>query len=418
MSVRWVSHNIGLRGEVVGEKLPSYRFIGLVANSLRLIHFHMKQTEALPQVIFLSLRYHAAFVCLSWGFVLSDSSVIRLTEYSHGAGCGCKISPKVLDTILASQLTLPDSPNLLVGNSSKDDAAAYDIGNGQAVLSTTDFFMPIADDPFDFGRIAATNAISDIYAMGGKPLMAIAILGWPVNVLSPEIAQKVVDGGRQACADAGIPLAGGHSIDAPEPIFGLAVTGIVDIDKLKQNDQATAGCKLYLSKPLGVGVLTTAQKKKILKPEHEFLARDTMCTLNKVGEKISQLAGVEALTDVTGFGLGGHLLEICEGSGVDAVIDYNALPVMPPVKDYIAQGSMPGGTERNFESYGEKLSALTDEQRAIVCDPQTSGGLLIAVRPEQAGEVETILAVEGLQATCIGELVQASGDTVRVEVRA
>jgi len=418
LSVRWVSHNIGLRGEVVGEKLPSYRFIGLVANSLRLIHFHMKQTEALPQVIFLSLRYHAAFVCLSWGFVLSDSSVIRLTEYSHGAGCGCKISPKVLDTILASQLTLPDSPNLLVGNSSKDDAAAYDIGNGQAVLSTTDFFMPIADDPFDFGRIAATNAISDIYAMGGKPLMAIAILGWPVNVLSPEIAQKVVDGGRQACADAGIPLAGGHSIDAPEPIFGLAVTGIVDIDKLKQNDQATAGCKLYLSKPLGVGVLTTAQKKKILKPEHEFLARDTMCTLNKVGEKISQLAGVEALTDVTGFGLGGHLLEICEGSGVDAVIDYNALPVMPPVKDYIAQGSMPGGTERNFESYGEKLSALTDEQRAIVCDPQTSGGLLIAVRPEQAGEVETILAVEGLQATCIGELVQASGDTVRVEVRA
>ena len=367
------------------------------------------------------LRYHAAFVCMNWGSVLSDSSVIRLTEYSHGAGCGCKISPKVLDTILASQLTLPDSPNLLVGNSSKDDAAAYDIGNGQAVLSTTDFFMPIADDPFDFGRIAATNAISDIYAMGGKPLMAIAILGWPVNVLAPEVAQRVVDGGRQACADAGIPLAGGHSIDAPEPIFGLAVTGIVDIDKLKQNDQATAGCKLYLSKPLGVGVLTTAQKKKILKPEHEFLARDTMCILNKIGEKISAVDGVEALTDVTGFGLGGHLLEICEGSGVDAEINYDALPVMAPVKDYIAQGSMPGGTERNFESYGEKLSEMTDEQRAIICDPQTSGGLLIAVRPEQATEVEAILAAEGLQNDCIGELVSGSapgsGSAVRVTIK-
>ncbi|TNC83922.1 MAG: selenide, water dikinase SelD [Thalassolituus sp.] len=351
------------------------------------------------------------------GSFLSDSSVVRLTEYSHGAGCGCKISPKVLDTILASQLTLPDSPNLLVGNSSKDDAAAYDIGNGQAVLSTTDFFMPIADDPFDFGRIAATNAISDIYAMGGKPLMAIAILGWPVNVLPPEVAQQVVDGGRQACADAGIPLAGGHSIDAPEPIFGLAVTGIVDIDKLKQNDQAAPGCKLYLSKPLGVGVLTTAQKKKMLKPEHQFLARDTMCTLNKVGEKISAIAGVEALTDVTGFGLGGHLLEICEGSGVDAVINYSALPIMSPVKEYIAQGSVPGGTDRNFDSYGSKLSLMSDEQRAIICDPQTSGGLLIAVRPEQAAEVEAILASENLQAQCIGELVAHAGADVRIDIQ-
>ena len=346
-----------------------------------------------------------------------DPASVRLTEYSHGAGCGCKISPKVLDTILMSQLSLPDSPDLLVGNSSKDDAAAYDIGNGQVILSTTDFFMPIADDAFDFGRIAATNAISDIYAMGGKPLMAIAILGWPVNVLPPEVAQRVVDGGRQACADAGIPLAGGHSIDSPEPIFGLAVTGIVQKDQLKQNNRATAGCKLYLSKPLGVGVLTTAQKKKILKPEHEFLARDTMCLLNKVGEKIAALPGVEALTDVTGFGLGGHLLEVCEGSGVDAVVDYDALPVMAPVKEYIALGSMPGGTDRNFDSYGEKLSVLTKEQRAIVCDPQTSGGLLIAVRPEQAAEVEAILAAEGLQHQCIGELVTHAGHSVRVELR-
>ncbi len=347
-----------------------------------------------------------------------DPNTIRLTEYSHGAGCGCKISPKVLDTILASQLSLPDSPDLLVGNSSKDDAAAYDIGNGQVILSTTDFFMPIADDPFDFGRIAATNAISDIYAMGGKPLMAIAILGWPVDRLAAEVAQQVVDGGRQACADAGIPLAGGHSIDSPEPIFGLAVTGITSKDRLKQNNRASTGCKLYLSKPLGVGVLTTAQKKKILKPEHEFLARDTMCILNKIGEQISALADVEALTDVTGFGLGGHLLEICEGSGVDAVIDYAALPVMAPVKGYIAQGSLPGGTLRNFDSYGTKISPLTDEQRAIVCDPQTSGGLLIAVLPESAAEVEALLRDAGLEHSCIGELTAARGQTVRIEVRA
>ena len=374
---------------------------------------------------FLPLRYHHPPLCLVFGVVVSitgssvDLSAIRLTEYSHGAGCGCKISPKVLDTILASQLSLPDNPNLLVGNSSKDDAAAYDIGNGQAILSTTDFFMPIADDPFDFGRIAATNAISDIYAMGGRPLMAIAILGWPVNVLPPEVAQRVIDGGRQACADAGIPLAGGHSIDSPEPIFGLAVTGIVDIDKLKQNDRASAGCKLYLSKSLGVGVLTTAQKKKILKPEHEFLARDTMCQLNTIGLALSDVPGVEALTDVTGFGLGGHLLEICEGSGVNAVLNYAALPVMVPVKEYIALGSLPGGTDRNFDSYGDKLSDLTAEQRAIICDPQTSGGLLVAVRPEYAAEVEALMEAADLQSQCIGELVEHEpSHTVRIEVRA
>ena len=237
--------------------------------------------------------------------------------------------------------------------------------------------------------------------------MAIAILGWPVNVLPPEVAQRVIDGGRQACADAGIPLAGGHSIDSPEPIFGLAVTGIVDIPKLKQNDRASAGCKLYLSKPLGVGVLTTAQKKKILKPEHEFLARDTMCQLNTIGLALSDVPGVEALTDVTGFGLGGHLLEICEGSGVNAVLNYAALPVMVPVKEYIALGSLPGGTDRNFDSYGDKLSDLTAEQRAIICDPQTSGGLLVAVRPEYAEEVEALMEAADLQSQCIGEIGRA-----------
>lgn len=346
-----------------------------------------------------------------------SATAIKLTEYSHGAGCGCKISPKILDSILASPLQFPTDANLLVGNSSKDDAAAYDLGNGHVILSTTDFFMPIADDPFDFGRIAATNAISDIYAMGGKPLMAIAILGWPVNLLPPEVAQRVVDGGRQACADAGITLAGGHSIDCPEPIFGLAVTGLVEKSRLKQNNTATAGCQLYLTKPLGVGILTTAQKQKKLLPEHEFLARDVMCQMNRVGADVAALAGVEAITDVTGFGLLGHLLEVCEGSGVNAVLHERAIPVLEPVRDYIAKGCLPGGTTRNFDSYGHKLAPLTDEQKALFCDPQTSGGLLIAVRPQQATTLENLLSSAGVYAGCIGELVPATGDTL-IEVRA
>ena len=345
-----------------------------------------------------------------------SASTIRLTEYSHGAGCGCKISPKILDRMLLSSLTLPTDANLLVGNSSKDDAAAYDLGNGQVILSTTDFFMPIADDPFDFGRIAATNAISDIYAMGGKPIMAIAILGWPVEILPPEVAQQVIDGGRQACADAGIMLAGGHSIDSPEPIFGLAVTGIVEKDQLKQNNTATAGCQLYLTKPLGVGILTTAQKQKKLRREHEFLARDVMCQMNKIGAEVAQLPGIAAITDVTGFGLMGHLLEVCEGSGVNAIVFEQKIPLLPSVRDYIAQGCLPGGTTRNFESYGETLAPLTDEQRALFCDPQTSGGLLIAVQPEHAQTLEQVLSAAGVYAQSIGELIEARDD-YRIEVR-
>lgn len=345
---------------------------------------------------------------------MSDSPV-RLTEYSHGAGCGCKISPKVLDTILMSQLTLPECPQLLVGNSSKDDAAAYDLGNGQVVLSTTDFFMPIVDDPFDFGRIAATNAISDIYAMGGQPLMAIAILGWPINVLSPEVAQQVVDGGRQACADAGIPLAGGHSIDAPEPIFGLAVTGLTSRDQLKQNNCAQAGDRLYLTKPLGIGILTTAQKQKKLQAEHTHLARDIMCRLNTVGALASKLEGVNAITDVTGFGLMGHLLEVCEGSGVQAVVDAATVPYIPEALHYLQQGCVPGGTGRNLDSYGHKLAPMAVSLQHLLCDPQTSGGLLIAVRPEQSGALEALLAEQGLYAGSIGELRQPSGAFV-VEV--
>jgi selenide, water dikinase len=345
---------------------------------------------------------------------------IRLTAYSHGAGCGCKIAPAVLDRILASQRQFISDPNLLVGNSSKDDAAAYDIGNGQVILSTTDFFMPIADDPFDFGRIAATNAISDIYAMGGRPLMAIAILGWPINVLGAEVAAQVVDGGRQACSDAGIVLAGGHSIDCPEPVFGLAVTGLVEKSGLKQNNSAQAGDLLYLSKPLGVGILTTAQKQGKLKPEHSTLARDVMCELNRVGIALAKVPGVTALTDVTGFGLMGHLLEMCEGSGVDAALEIAAVPALVSVPDYISEGCIPGGTGRNFSSYGHKLAPMTQAQQALLCDPQTSGGLLIAVRPEAAKAVEQILADHGITTALIrpiGQLTATLDEVVRVSFR-
>jgi selenide,water dikinase len=351
--------------------------------------------------------------------VTGSTTVIKLTAYSHGAGCGCKIAPAVLDRILHTQRAFFTDPSLLVGNSSKDDAAAYDIGNGQVILSTTDFFMPIADDPFDFGRIAATNAISDIYAMGGRPLMAIAILGWPVNLLSPEIAAQVVDGGRQACSDAGIMLAGGHSIDCPEPVFGLAVTGIVAKDQLKQNNTAEAGCLLYLSKPLGVGVLTTAQKQGKLKPEHEFLARDVMCQLNIPGMLLSAMTDLTAMTDVTGFALMGHLLEMCEGSGLDAELDLSAVPVLAPVPDYIAQGCVPGGTHRNFDSYGHKLCALDAAQKALLCDPQTSGGLLMAVRPSARAVFESALANAGVADSLIrpiGRLLPASGQQQRIRL--
>lgn len=242
-----------------------------------------------------------------------SEQAIRLTQYSHGAGCGCKISPKVLETILQSEQAKFVDPNLLVGNETSDDAAVYDLGNGTSIVSTTDFFMPIVDNPFDFGRIAATNAISDIFAMGGKPIMAIAILGWPINTLAPEIARDVVEGGRFACQQAGIALAGGHSIDAPEPIFGLAVTGVVPTERIKKNSTARAGCKLYLTKPLGIGVLTTAEKKSLLKPEHQGLATETMCQMNLAGAAFAAIDGVKAMTDVTGFGLLGHLSEVCRG---------------------------------------------------------------------------------------------------------
>jgi len=331
-------------------------------------------------------------------------SIVRMTEYSHGAGCGCKIAPGLLEEILHSELAFLPDPGLLVGNSSKDDAAAYDLGNGTSVISTTDFFMPIVDDPSEFGQIAATNAISDIYAMGGRPLMAIAIFGWPISKLGPEVARLVIDGGRKACQLAGIPLAGGHSIDAPEPIFGLAVTGIVDNAFLKRNDTAQAGCQLYLTKPLGIGILTTAEKQKKLRSEHARLAPDTMCQLNKIGAELGKLDSVTAMTDVTGFGLLGHLLEVCEGSGVSAQIHYDAVPKLPYVEQYLQQGCSPGGAQRNFDSYGHKVGDMEELKRKILCDPQTSGGLLVAVAPEAEDDFVAVTRQFDLELQPIGSL--------------
>ena len=340
---------------------------------------------------------------------------IRLTQYSHGAGCGCKISPQVLDVILAGSGSQTLDPRLWVGNTSRDDAAVYALDGERGVVSTTDFFMPIVDDPYDFGRIAATNAISDIYAMGADPLMAIAILGWPVNVLPPEVARDVVRGGRAACDAAGIPLAGGHSIDAPEPIFGLAVTGVVDKRHLKRNDTATAGCRLYLTKPLGIGILTTAEKKSKLRPEDVGVARDWMCTLNTPGSRFGKLAGVAAMTDVTGFGLLGHLVEMAEGSGLTAQIDYAAVPRLAGVSHYLAEGCAPGGTQRNFDSYGHKIAPLAqEEQRLLLCDPQTSGGLLVAVTPEGEAEFLAVAAGLGLALAPIGQMTARQQFAVQV----
>ncbi len=319
------------------------------------------------------------------------SSSIKLTEYSHGAGCGCKIAPAMLESILHGQVEFAVDEYLLVGNESKDDAAVYDIGNGEAIVSTTDFFMPIVDDPFSFGQIAATNALSDIYAMGATPMMAIAILGWPTSKLGTDVAARVVDGGRQACKDAGIILAGGHSIDAPEPIFGLAATGRVKIDYLKQNNRAKAGCSLFLTKPLGVGILSTAQKQKKLKVEHQDIATSSMRELNRIGERLGRLESVTAMTDVTGFGLLGHLLEICQGSEVAAQLDFDRIPLLDPaVEVYRQLGCIPGGGTRNFASYGHHVSSLTEQQKHILCDPQTSGGLLVAVMPDAVEEFTRI----------------------------
>ncbi len=344
----------------------------------------------------------------------NNKKPIRLTQYSHGAGCGCKLSPAVLDTILKGDAS-PEFKHLLVGNSSRDDAAVYDLGDGSAVISTTDFFMPIVDNAFDFGAIASANAISDVYAMGGKPLMAIAILGWPIDKLSPEVANEVLQGARSICAQANIPLAGGHSIDSPEPIFGLAVTGRVLIEHLKQNNTAKEGDMLYLTKPLGVGILSTLEKRSALQEIDNGIAANFMKKLNKFGAILGEQAYVNSLTDVTGFGLLGHLIEMADGSGLTAKINYKEVPKIPAVLAYLDAKNVPGGTNRNWASYGEKVQLVDEAWRYLLADPQTSGGLLVAVKKEHCKAFEELAIEHDMTLSAFGSFEKRQAKSVYVQ---
>ena len=312
---------------------------------------------------------------------------IKLTQFSKGGGCGCKIAPSVLQQILTTE-NKGSFASLLVGNESSDDAAVYQLNEETALISTTDFFVPIVDDAYDFGRIAAANAISDVYAMGGKPLMAVAILGWPVDKLSVDEAQKVLEGGRTICAEAGIPLAGGHTIDSAEPIFGLAVTGVAHPSHIKKNSAAKEGDVLFLTKPVGVGVLSTALKRGVLKEEHYSVLLQKMTGLNKAGEALGRLKSVHALTDVTGFGLLGHLIEMAEGSDVSIDLNYNAIQKIAGLQDYLSQRTIPDATFRNWNSYSSKVDFATGvdvmEAFNVLPDPQTNGGLLVATDDVEA----------------------------------
>jgi len=346
---------------------------------------------------------------------------IKLTQYSHGGGCGCKIAPSVLEEILKTNTPQARYDNLLVGNSSNDDAAAYDLGNGTALIATTDFFTPIVDDPFDFGRIAAANSISDVYAMGGRPIMAIAILGWPVEKIPVAIAQQVLEGARAVCADAGIPLAGGHSIDTTDPVFGLAVNGLCDIENLKRNNTAREGDFLFLTKPVGVGILATALKRGVLSAEHLKVLINQLTQINKIGEALGHISGVTAMTDVTGFGLVGHLVEMAEGSGLSAELYYSQIQVADGVKEYMAQKIGPDATFRNWNGYGNKIAfdAGVDVMEAfsLLPDPQTNGGLLIAVDKEAKDEVIELLRQNDLERFIqpIGRITAKGGKVIVVK---
>jgi selenide, water dikinase len=340
----------------------------------------------------------------------------RLTEYSHGAGCGCKLSPDVLSNILTIGNNVPSFERLLVGNETRDDAAVIDLDGTTAIVSTTDFFMPIVDDPYDFGAIAATNAISDIYAMGAEPLMAIAILGWPIDKIPASVAAMVLKGGREVCVRAGIPLAGGHSIDSPEPIFGLAVTGKVSISQLKKNSDGKVGDLLYITKPLGIGLVTTAKKKKMADPIDLEIAKASMLKLNKIGTDIGSLSYVHAMTDVTGFGLAGHLLELCDASHISALVYAQKIPVFDFAEKYIQLGCIPGGTQRNWKTYGNQVKLKNDQYYKIAADPQTSGGLLITVDPASISDFEIFMASRGFSLGPIGKLIECgAGHVVQIE---
>ncbi|MBT3171417.1 MAG: selenide, water dikinase SelD [Rhodospirillaceae bacterium] len=348
---------------------------------------------------------------------MADNELIRLTELSHGGGCGCKIAPAVLKNILAD---LPPSfadPALLVGNDSSDDAAVYQIDNGQAVVATTDFFMPIVDDPFDFGRIAATNALSDVYATGARPIMALAIVGMPIDKLPVSVIQKILAGGAAACDAAGIAIAGGHSIDAPEPIYGLAAMGLVAPERIKRNDTAQAGDVLILGKPLGIGILSGALQRGELDDAGYQEMLETTTQLNKIGTALGGLSTVHAMTDVTGFGLLGHLLEMCRGSSLTASLDFSALPILPTARKFAEAGASTGAATRNWASYGHEVHLpenIPAWGQSILCDPQTSGGLLVACASHAVDSVLAMFHDCGFAATVrIGELTAGEAE-VRV----
>jgi selenide, water dikinase len=340
----------------------------------------------------------------------------RLTSLSHGGGCGCKIAPGVLSSILKASPLRALPAALLAGNENNEDATVYQINANQAIVATTDFFMPIVDDPYEFGRIAATNAISDIYAMGAQPLFALALLGMPINILPLDVIQKITAGGESVCADAGIVIAGGHSIDSVEPIYGLVVIGLVDPKHLKRNNGSRVGDSIILSKPLGVGILSAALKKERLSDAgyREMIALTT--TLNKPGLALSRLDGVHAMTDVTGFGLSGHLLELARGAGLRADLSWNAIPIIDEAMT-LAQGDIyTGASTRNWAAYGHEVTLsnqLSIWQQHLLTDPQTSGGLLISCAPESEAEVLAILQADGFsRAAVIGRFEPGSGMAV------
>jgi selenide,water dikinase len=343
---------------------------------------------------------------------------VRLTQFSHGGGCGCKIAPGVLEQILAKTAPGLIPKQLLVGIETSDDAAVYQINERQAIVATTDFFMPIVDDPFDFGAIAATNAISDVYAMGGQPLFALALVGMPVNQIPLEVIRKILEGGESVCARAGIPIAGGHTIDSVEPIYGLVAIGLVDPRNLKRNAGAKPGDKLILGKPIGVGIISAALKKGRVDEAGYKAMIATTTKLNTPGTRLGQLEAVHALTDVTGFGLLGHLLEIAKGSKVATRLDWKSIPLLPGARDFAAEGIATGASGRNWTGYGNRIKLggnIGDAEKALLTDPQTSGGLLVACAPEACEEVLEIFRSEGFdQAAIVGEVL--AGDAqVQVE---